>query len=98
MSTPTFASKPAPETRTLLVGGPFFFDRVIDGVAVHALENKRHATREKIQKARTAGKLRADGVMSNTSVEEQNYSLRQKAQPVNLRYQAISLKSPSKTR
>jgi formate-dependent phosphoribosylglycinamide formyltransferase (GAR transformylase) len=34
MSTPVFGANPRPDTRIRLVGGPVFFERVIEGVAL----------------------------------------------------------------
>jgi hypothetical protein len=44
MSTPTFGSNPRPETRIRLVGGPVFFDRVMEGAALAMPQSSKHAT------------------------------------------------------
>src|SRR5271170_7197745 len=43
ISTPTFDSKPRPETRIRLVGGPVFFEREMEGVARASPLNSDHA-------------------------------------------------------
>jgi hypothetical protein len=47
MSTPTFGSKPRPETKILLVGGPLLLDRVMEGVALDVAEVKKPARNKK---------------------------------------------------
>jgi hypothetical protein len=51
MSTPTFGSKPRPETRIWLVGGPLFLERVMHGVALEIPQRNRHATSNKLQES-----------------------------------------------
>jgi hypothetical protein len=43
MSTPTLGSKPRPETKILLVGGPDFFERVMEGAALAVPQSSKHA-------------------------------------------------------
>ncbi len=44
MSTPTFRSKPRPETKTLLVGGPDFLESVMEGAALAIPQSSKDAT------------------------------------------------------
>jgi hypothetical protein len=43
MSTPAFASNPRPEMRIRLVGGPDFFERLIEGAALVIPHSNKHA-------------------------------------------------------
>jgi len=47
MSTPTFDLNPFPETRILLVGGPDFLERVMEGVALAIPQSSNHARSKK---------------------------------------------------
>jgi hypothetical protein len=49
MSTPTFGSKPRPDTRIPLVGGPDFLERVMEGVAL-AMPQRKQVTSRKAKK------------------------------------------------
>src|ERR1700687_5095104 len=42
MSTPAFGSKPRPDTRIRLVGGPDFFERVMEGTALAIPQSSEH--------------------------------------------------------
>jgi hypothetical protein len=50
MSTPTFGSKPRPETRIPLVGGPDFLERVMEGAALAIPQSSEHAKNRKAKK------------------------------------------------
>jgi len=71
MSTPTLGSKPLPETRISLVGGPVFFESVIDGAAKAVADRRRNAPQRIFQPfARAIGDLRGESTIRGPHTRE----------------------------